>query len=404
MSSTRTHTMTSPSGTARRTLIDRFGGDGSVTVTSAPGRVNLIGGHTDYNDGFVLPVAIDRRTTVAGRPREDRTVRAYSAEFDADVSLPLDDLEPGRGPSWADYVAGVAAVFEDEGHRLPGADVVIDGDVPIGAGLASSASLEVAVGAFFREVAGADVPGPRLAALCRRAENEFVGVNCGIMDQFAVTLARRDGALFVDCRSGDYDSIAFPADVAVLVADTNVEHELVDSAYNRRLEECRAGTEAFDELLDHEVRALRDVSPAAYEAHASSLPEPVGRRCEHVVHENDRVQRAARALERDDPRTLGRLMYESHESLASLYDVSCAELDAMVDVLSDVEGVLGARMTGAGFGGCVVGLVRRRAVADAERAVRERYPDRTGVEPSVHVCEPASGCDAADAGDAGSGT
>jgi galactokinase len=371
------------------TLRERFGSDGPVTVASAPGRVNLVGGHTDYNDGFVLPAAIDHRTVVAAAPRTDDTLRVYSRDFDEHAALCLEgkNLEAA---GWPAYVAGVAAAVRDAGHDLGGADLVADGGVPMGAGLSSSAALEVAVAGALAAVAGTDLAPETLADLCWRAETEFVGVDCGIMDQFAVALAERDAALFLDCRTRETEPV--PLDGAgVVVTDTTVQHDLVDSAYNDRVRECAAGVDALDAAMDAEVTALRDVSVGAFEAHANVLDPAIRRRCRHVVTENARVERAVEALRRGDLPEVGRLLQRSHESLRDDYAVSCAELDTVVERAATHEAVYGSRLTGAGFGGSVVSLVERDAAADVAAWLAEACGAALDVNPETYVCRPAGG-------------
>lgn len=372
---------------ARTALRERFGGEDGVVVASAPGRVNLIGGHTDYNEGFVLPVAIDRRTAVAVRPRDDRRVRAYSADLDDERTFPLDDHQPPESPEWVDYVRGVVGELRDAGVDGSGLDLVVRGTVPRGAGLSSSAALEVAAAGAVQAARGGDLDREALATLCWRAETEFVGLSCGIMDQYAVACGRRDRALFLDCRERAVEPIPFGDDARIVAVDTNVEHELVDSAYNERVAQCR---EAVERLGD-DVSSLRDLSVEEFERRRDDLPDPVDRRAEHVVYENERVREAARALADGALDRVGALMYDSHGSLRENYEVSCAELDAVVDVARDVDGVLGARMTGAGFGGCVVALVRADATAAFEETVASEYEDRTGVAPDVYPCRTADG-------------
>jgi galactokinase len=373
---------------ARRAFREAYGA-APEAVASAPGRVNLIGGHTDYNDGFVLPTALDRRVAVAARPRPDDAIRAVSTAYPESVTF-----SPGDDPAdetWGTYLQGVAWALREAGHPVGGADIAVDGDLPRGAGLASSAALEVATAAALEALGEFALDRVDLARRCRRAENEFVGVSCGLMDQLAAACCRRDHALFVDCRSADTEHIPFPGEASVVVTDTNVQHSLVDSAYNDRLAECERGVELLSDRLDG-VDALRDVSPGEFAAHRDALPETVARRCAHVVSENERVRAAADALARGDLAAVGERMVASHESLRDRYDVSCAELDCVVDIARDTEGALGARMTGAGFGGCVVSLVELDAVERFRAAVEAEYPERTGTEPDVYVCEPAAGC------------
>lgn len=381
-----------PRSDLRTTMSERFGGEArSLVRASAPGRVNLIGGHTDYNDGFVLPIAIDRRTDVAVRPRTDRTVRGHSTNFDETREFSL-DAPPTDGSSWLGYVEGIARRLGREAPSVHGLDIVVSGDVPLGGGLSSSASLELAVATALTEAWGIDRSRTELADLCWRVEREFVGVECGIMDQFVVALGERNRALFLDCRTREYDRYPLDGDVRVVVTNTNVEHELVDSAYNERVSQCREGVELLDESLTGDVRTLRDVSVDEFEAAKGTLSETIRNRCEHVVYENERVREAANALERGDLTRVGELMCESHRSLRDLYEVSCAELDFVVETAEGVDAELGSRMTGAGFGGCVVSLVRTDSVESFVTTVREAYVDETGIEPDVFPCAIGDGC------------
>ena len=344
-------------------------------IFSAPGRVNLIGEHTDYNDGFVLPIAIERRTRVAISPRNDRVLKVVARDLDERAEVDL-DRESLREPSWMAYVEGVARVLESRGHPVPGANVVVESDVPIGAGLSSSAALEVAVGRALTAMADADLPPIELALAAQAAENEYAGTRCGIMDQYIATLGREDHALLIDCRSLEATPVAADFGSAVLlVCDSRVKHDLAVSAYNERRAQCELGVE----LLARErpdVRALRDVSILDIEQ-ASFLSEVVRRRCRHVVTENARTQAAVAALRAGDLREMGRLMTESHWSLARDYEVSCDELDLLVETACSHAGVHGSRLTGAGFGGCAIALVERAVVGDViaslESAARRRF-------------------------------
>jgi galactokinase len=373
----------------RNAFRERYGRE--PRIFRAPGRVNLIGEHTDYNDGYVLPLAIERETLVAISPRADRTVRVLSLNLQEEREFDLDaPAEPRRG-IWLDYVEGVARVLEARGTRLSGADVVLASDVPVGAGLSSSAALEISAGLAFVSIAGAEVDGVALALAGQQAEHEYVGTMCGIMDQFIAALGRAGHALLIDCRSLEATQIPLDtSDTSVVVCDTNVKHELSSSEYNLRREECVRGVEMLREALPG-IRALRDVSVEDFQTHAARLPDLIRRRCRHVVTENARTLAAADALREGRSDEMGRLMYRSHESLRDDYEVSCKELDTLVGIARGVAGVSGARMTGGGFGGCTVNLVRRDALEDFHRIIAEGYQQATGIAPTIYVSEACDG-------------
>ena len=362
----------------------------------APGRVNLIGEHTDYNDGFVMPVAIDRFTTVAMAPRGDRSLVVRSASYPDEVTIDLD--RPGDGPlgTWSDYVRGVAAVLERRGCPLKGADMTITSDVPIGAGLSSSAALEVAVGYGLLDLAGHAIDRTALARACQEAEHEFAGTRCGLMDQFIACHGRAGHALMLDTRTLDMAWLPLPSSVAVIVCNTMTKHALATDGYNERRADCEAGVRALAIRMPR-IRALRDVTLDDLEANRDALPERVFRRCRHVVTENARVQSAAAALRAGDLDAFGGLMRASHESLRDDYDVSTRELDVMVDSAMHAGGTIGARMTGGGFGGCTVNLVRAEHAASFATDVRTRYEAATGHVPEIYTCVASDGarrCDA----------
>ena len=354
-------------------------------VARAPGRVNLIGEHTDYNDGFVLPMAIDREILIAARPQPKRTVHLYARSFDEEATFTLDAITPPREATWSAYIAGVALYLQREGYLLPGLKAVISGNVPIGAGLSSSAALEVAAATAFEAAGGFAMDPVTKALLCQRVENEFVGVRCGIMDQFIATLGREGHALLIDCRSLEYRPVPIPPGVAILIADSGVRRGLVESAYNERRAQCEEAARRLG------VPALRDVSPAELSARSSELPPLVARRARHVVEENQRVLDAVVALERGDLETFGQLMDASHASLRDLYEASSPELDALVAIARAVPGCYGSRLTGAGFGGCTVSLVAQETVDAVRQAIEEEYPRRTGQEPRIYVTHAAAG-------------
>ena len=377
--------------TLRGAFRERYGR--GARLFRAPGRVNLIGEHTDYNDGFVLPLAIERETIAAAAPRPDRTVRVHSLNLDESAEFDLDAPGEKRRGNWLDYVEGVARVLDGGagGPRLKGADLMILSDVPLGAGLSSSAALEISVGLALASLSGADAGGVRLALAGQRAEHEYVGTKCGIMDQFTAAMAREGHALLIDCRTLGATHIPFDmTEVVVAICDTNVKHELSTSEYNRRREECERGVRELRAVLPS-IRALRDVSVEEFERHAHVLPETVRRRCRHVVTENARTLAAAEALGRGDLTELGRLMNLSHASLRDDYEVSCAELDALAEIAWSLEGVLGARMTGGGFGGSTVSLVRRGALDEFKKVVAAEYARRIGHDTTILVSGAGAG-------------
>jgi len=393
-------------------------------LTRAPGRVNLIGEHTDYNDGFVLPMAIDRAVWIAARKRDDRIVRMVALDFGGEQSqFSLDDtlapqplggagVRPDPIRPWSNYVRGVARLL---GSNLVGADMLIRGNVPIGSGLSSSAALEVCAAVTFKRLGDSQIVISReqsdreifsfkleneisrsarndkttlhiavrleLARVCQRAENEFVGVQSGIMDQFVSLLAREGHALWIDCRDLSYEHVPLPRGAAIVVCDTKKRRELVDSKYNARRAECAEAARLLG------VRSLRDASWDDLK----KLSGVVERRVRHVISENDRVKRAVKACRQNDLATLGRLMNESHASLRDDYQVSCAELDAIVEIAQKQMGCFGARLTGAGFGGCTVNLVDERAVPGFVENVGREYTARVGIAPEIFVCRASEG-------------
>jgi galactokinase len=359
-------------------------------VVRAPGRVNLIGEHTDYNDGFVFPVAIDRATYVAARSRDDRRVHVIAADLaDAD-EFALDEIERSAEHPWSNYIRGVAKALLVAGHTLGGANLLITSDVPRGAGLSSSAALEVAVGYTFQVLNRLNILGEELALLAQGAENTFVGVQCGIMDQFISALGQADHALLLDCRDLSYRPVPLPPDVKIIVCDSHIERSLAGSAYNQRRSECETAVQLFKQWYPA-ITALRDVTVEQFQAHADDLPEPIRRRARHVITENDRALRGAAALERGDVAAFGRLMDESHASLRDDYEVSIPEMDALVGAARQVPGCYGARLTGAGFGGCTVSLVERSAVERFQHEVPAAYRQATGRETTIYVCRASDG-------------
>jgi galactokinase len=358
----------------------------------APGRVNLIGEHTDYNEGFVLPAAIRFSTWAAARARCDDKLIVRSEHFPDTREFSVRVPPSFRAGHWSDYVAGVLYAAVREGLHLQGADLIIRGEVPIGAGLSSSAALETVVAVALLSLANIQLDRTHIALLCQRAERQFVGVQVGIMDQFVSGHASAGTAILLDCRSLHFERKPMPAGADIVICDTMKRHSLAGSDYNQRRRECHEGVE---ELARHIpcVHALRDVTPEKLESAARFLPPVVYRRCRHVVNENSRVLQASRALDRGDLRRFGRLMYESHQSLRNDYEVSCPELDTMVGIASSLPGVYGARMTGGGFGGCTVNLVATGEVENFRRHICSRYFAATRIEPAVYVTGAAQGAE-----------
>ncbi len=374
----------------RRVLESRFGSGGKLVCVRAPGRVNLIGEHTDYNDGFVLPMALQQEVLLCGRKRTDRLVRLWAENFSAGAQFALDELSPGLSPTWARYPAGVVWSLGETGVASPGFDAVVSGDLPVGAGLSSSAAIEVAFALLITRLADTEVERKQLALLCQRAENEFVGVGCGIMDQFVSLLATEGRALFLDCRSLDYELV--PMDTArasIVVIDSSVKHELGATAYHQRQEECR---QAVAEISQHlgAKEALRDVSLQEFERVAERLSPILRRRTRHVITENERVLESIEALRVDNVQRFGELMNASHESLRHDYEVSCRELDLLVGFAHEVPGCLGARMTGGGFGGAMVVLTEKGAAEKLAQEVTARYQETTGLKARAFFSSPAA--------------
>jgi galactokinase len=360
-------------------------------MVRAPGRVNLIGEHTDYNDGFVLPVAIDRATYVAARPRDDDHVHIIAADMGDEDEFTLDaGIERSPAHPWSNYIRGITKGLLIAGHPLGGANLLITSDVPRGAGLSSSAALEVAVGYAFQLLNKLNILGEELALLAQGAENSFVGVNSGIMDQFISVLGRADHALLLDCRDLNYRLISIPPTTAIVVCDSHVERALAASGYNQRRAECDEAMRLFKQWYP-KITALRDITVAQFRLHEAELPEPVRARARHVISENDRAVRGAAALEQGDVATFGVLMDESHRSLRDDYEVSIRDLDILVEAARRVPGCYGSRLTGAGFGGCTVSLVESSVVEPFRREVAAAYRAATGRDTTIYVCRASDG-------------
>ena len=354
----------------------------------APGRVNLIGEHTDYNDGFVMPAALDRSCWVAAAARTDGTIVAYSEDARGAAEIHVADA-PERTGTWRDYIAGVVAMLHEHGVPLKGADLLIKSDVPAGAGLSSSAALEVSVAIALLGLANHHLDPTVVARLCQRAENEVVGARCGIMDQYVACHAQAGTALLLDCRSVEHRLIPLPDTLAIVACNSMVRHSIAAGEYNRRRQECAAAVAALASAHPH-ITSLRDATPAVIEDARGALGDVLYRRARHVVTENVRVEELAGALAEQQLAAIGPLMAESHRSMRDDYEISCAEIDLLVELANELEGVCGARMTGGGFGGCTVNLVQAGAVGDVVERLSAAYRARTGIRAELYVSDAAA--------------
>ena len=363
------------------------------TIFRAPGRVNLIGEHTDYNEGFVLPAAIGFYTQVAIGPRQDRKLLIRSHQFDGDFEFELENLPPKRVGAWCDYVLGVAVMLRSRGLLTRGANLLVQGEVPVGAGLSSSAAVEIASALALLSLGASHLPMSDVAKLCQHAENTFVGARVGIMDQFVSCMGKAGNAFFLDCRSLEFKFVPIPAEMQLVICNTMVKHDLATGGYNTRRQECEECVRILARR-DPKIRALRDVSIDQLERYADDLDPVLRKRCTHIVRENQRVLDAAQCLADGDLKRLGELMRDSHRSLRDLYEVSCRELDIMVDAAEGLPGLCGGRMTGGGFGGCTVNLVQGDNAEEFAAQVSERYQRQTGINPKVYICSAADGAQA----------
>lgn len=373
-----------------------FGGAEPDFVVRSPGRVNLLGEHVDYNDGWVLPVAIDRAAYLAVGHCVSALVSLGAADLDESVTFRVTETAAKQTvtgsslPGWALYPAGVAHILAGSGLTVSGMDAVLASDVPRGAGLSSSAAVELAFAVAWRALGGWQKSGMELALLCQKAENSYVGVNCGIMDQFACANGKADHALLLDCRTLEWSPVPLPPDVAIVIADTAKRRELGKSEYNNRRAACEEAARTFAAALPN-VRALRDVSVADFNKYSHLLAPEVARRARHVVEECERTVAAVESLRQNDIAAFGLAMNESHRTLRDLYEVSCFELDAIAGIAQRLDGCYGARLTGAGFGGCAVALVAVSAADDFKRELAKFYEAATGLRPEIYVCKASAG-------------
>lgn len=377
------------------TFQNLFGTDGDIRTYFAPGRVNLIGEHTDYNGGHVFPCALTLGTYAVARKRDDRVLRFYSENFASlgVIETSLDDLVPDEKADWTNYPKGVMWTFEKRGYKLPqGLDIAIYGDIPNGSGLSSSASLEVLTGIVLKDMFGFDeITMPEIAQIGQYSENNFNGCNCGIMDQFASAMGKKDNAIFLDTNTLEYEyaPVVLP-DAKIVITNSKVKHSLVDSAYNDRRSECET---ALEELkAEMPIVTLGDLTEAEFEAHKDTIKDPVRQlRAKHAVYENQRTIRAVAALKANNIEEFGKLMNESHVSLKNDYEVSCEEIDILVDLAWEIPGVIGSRITGGGFGGCTVSIVKNDAVDTFIEKVGNGYKEQTGNTAEFYVVEVGDG-------------
>jgi len=368
----------------------------STHISHAPGRVNLIGEHVDYNDGPVLPAAIDRAVIIAAAGSADNAVHLHALDLEERVSFSLAsldgkiDLTGNPLPAWALYPAGVAWSLKAAGLDVRGLRAVYTSDVPIGAGLSSSAAIEVGFAALWQALGGWDINHLELARLCQRAENDYVGVPCGLMDQFASACGVEGHALYFDTRSLEWLAAPLPPGTSIVIADSGVRRSLLNSAYSERRASCERAVDLLVEYLP-DIRSLRDVSPIELAAYGDYLPDEIRKRAEHIVKEIARVDSALNALRREDKRAFGALMYSSHTSMRNLYEISTPELDTLVDLTRRLPGCLGARLTGAGFGGCTVNLVDDSCVVDFIDGLEAGYKLETGRQAQVYLCRASQG-------------
>jgi galactokinase len=351
----------------------------------APGRVNLIGEHTDYSDGFVLPVAINFQIVVAAALREDKQVNIYAADFKQSDSFDIEDIAPYSKISWPNYIRGMCDVLIKEGNAPKGFDAVVSGNVPIGSGLSSSAAIEVALGYAYLKLVGNGANRVALAKAAQKAENDFVGMQCGIMDQFIACLGKNDHALLIDCRDLSYQSVYLPSDVSIVIVDSGIQRKLVEAEYNNRREECERAAECLG------VTILREADSDLLEQQGKHLSGIEYHRARHVITENARTLEAVQCLQKGDFANFGQLMVASHQSLKNDFEVSLPELDYLVETAMTVDGVYGARLTGAGFGGCVIALVRNEAVMDLTNEIQRRYQNKTGLKEKIYICHASEG-------------
>ncbi len=356
----------------------------------APGRVDLMGSHTDYNLGFVMTMSIDRDTWIAARPRPDRRVRIFSLDLQSGGSFSLDDIRPDPTTPWTDYIRGMAQVMQAAGHELQGFDGIVHSTVPFSAGLSSSAALEMAAGALFVRLSGRELDPVQLALLGQKAENEFIGVNCGILDQYSSALGRAGSAILLDCRDLSSHNVPIPADLQVVICDTRSKRELAGSEYGLRRTQCEEGVGILSQFLPG-IEALRDVSLAQFEAHEQALPPDVAKRCRFIIEENQRVLDLAAALGNDDRSRIAGLAADSFAGACQLYEICIPEMQMMIEAMRSAPGLVAARQAGAGFGGCLMAFIEGAHHAAFAAHVERSYEAASGIRPNVYITRAAAG-------------
>jgi galactokinase len=378
----------------KREFKKTFANTKNIKVFNAPGRVNIIGEHTDYNGGYVLPVAINLSLLAVVNRREDSKLYLKSLNFPQEFVVSLENLRYREKMNWANYPLSVAWALQQEGIKLSGANIFYEGNIPLESGLSSSAAIEVLTMKCLLELSEQTIDKERIPILCRKGENEFIGVKSGIMDQYVITFGKKNNALFLNCETLKHKLIPFHKinDKVIIIGNTRIKRELIKSAYNERLAECKEGLKLLKSYIKRDdIKNLSNIKREEFEEHKNKLPDVIKKRCEHVIFENERVKRAVDFLEKGALDDLGRLMIQSHNSLKELYEVSCRELDIMVDAFLKSYGVYGARMTGAGFGGCVIALVEKESQSEIINRVNQEYKDKTNIKGEFYICRISDG-------------